>query len=322
MRAEEVHGLMEAYSKVYGAPEVLSEEVVEVDAEQLDEIAVPPKDPAAARAQSAAAAQTLRNIRNTLNPVRAIGTEMSKATERYRAAGPRDVKGRPLNQSATKPAATPAAKPAATPAAKPAAKPAATPAAKPAATPAAKPAAKPAATPAAKPAATSAAKPSTPAAPAKPAGSAMDQWAKANPKLAQAQKIRQQGGSRAEVNKVLYNKGTAPATSTPTVVKAGVDIFDLVKGYLLDEGYAESEDAAMVIMVNMSAEWKESILESCGVELEEAQEAREKPEEHEEKEKKEHDKKYGHVRGEKTPMPPRGDKRREDFEKWYAKNVR
>ena len=34
------------------------------------------------------------------------------------------------------------------------------------------------------------------------------------------------------------------------------------------------------------------------------------------------DKKYAHVRGEKTPMPPRGDKRREDFEKWYAKNVR
>jgi len=34
------------------------------------------------------------------------------------------------------------------------------------------------------------------------------------------------------------------------------------------------------------------------------------------------DKKYDRVRGEKTPMPPRGDKRREDFEKWYAKNVR
>ena len=147
-------------------------------------------------------------------------------------------------------------------------------------------------------------------------------WAKANPRLAQAEKIRKEGGSRAEVNKTLYNKGTAAAEKTPTVVKAGVDIFDLVKGYLLDEGYAESEDAAMVIMVNMSAEWKESILESCGVELDEAQEAREKPEEHEEKEKKEHEKKYGHVRGEKTPMPPRGDKRREDFEKWYAKNVR
>ena len=30
------------------------------------------------------------------------------------------------------------------------------------------------------------------------------------------------------------------------------------------------------------------------------------------------DKKYAPVRGERTPMPPRGDKRREDFEKWYA----
>ena len=34
------------------------------------------------------------------------------------------------------------------------------------------------------------------------------------------------------------------------------------------------------------------------------------------------DKKYAPVRGEKTPMPPRGNKRREDFEKWYAKNVK
>jgi hypothetical protein len=56
-------------------------------------------------------------------------------------------------------------------------------------------------------------------------------------------------------------------------------------------------------------------------ELDEAQEAREKPEKHEEKEEKENEKKYGHVRGEKTPMPPRGDKRREEFEKWYAKQM-
>ena len=33
-------------------------------------------------------------------------------------------------------------------------------------------------------------------------------------------------------------------------------------------------------------------------------------------------KKYEKVRGERTPMPPRGDKRREDFERWYAANVR
>jgi len=41
------------------------------------------------------------------------------------------------------------------------------------------------------------------------------------------------------------------------------------------------------------------------------------PEEGERKER-EANKKYERVRGERTPMPPRGNKRREDFEKWYA----
>ena len=50
----------------------------------------------------------------------------------------------------------------------------------------------------------------------------------------------------------------------------------------------------------------------------EAQAARENPEKYE----REQSKKYAPVRGERTPMPPRGDKRREDFEKWYAANVR
>jgi hypothetical protein len=40
------------------------------------------------------------------------------------------------------------------------------------------------------------------------------------------------------------------------------DPFDIVQGYLIDEGYAENETAAAVIMANMSEEWKESILES------------------------------------------------------------
>ena len=52
--------------------------------------------------------------------------------------------------------------------------------------------------------------------------------------------------------------------------------------------------------------------------MDEAQAARENPEKYE----REQSKKYAPVRGEKTPMPPRGDKRREDFEKWYAANVR
>jgi hypothetical protein len=51
--------------------------------------------------------------------------------------------------------------------------------------------------------------------------------------------------------------------------------------------------------------------------VDEAQEARNNPEKYEADQKK----KYAPVRGEKTPMPPRGDKRREDFEKWYAKQM-
>ena len=50
----------------------------------------------------------------------------------------------------------------------------------------------------------------------------------------------------------------------------------------------------------------------------EAQHARNNPEKYERKQ----DEKYAPVRGERTPMPPRGDRRREDFEKWYAANVR
>jgi len=40
-----------------------------------------------------------------------------------------------------------------------------------------------------------------------------------------------------------------------------VDMFDIIKGYLLDEGYADTEQAALAIMANMSEEWKQSIVE-------------------------------------------------------------
>jgi hypothetical protein len=41
-----------------------------------------------------------------------------------------------------------------------------------------------------------------------------------------------------------------------------VDLFDLVKGHLLDEGYADTEEAALQIMANMSEEWRETIIEA------------------------------------------------------------
>ena len=38
------------------------------------------------------------------------------------------------------------------------------------------------------------------------------------------------------------------------------DIYDIILSHLLDEGYADTQEAAEAIMVNMSEEWRESIL--------------------------------------------------------------
>jgi len=40
-----------------------------------------------------------------------------------------------------------------------------------------------------------------------------------------------------------------------------VDLYDIILSHLLDEGYAETPQAAEVIMVNMSEDWRESICE-------------------------------------------------------------
>lgn len=39
------------------------------------------------------------------------------------------------------------------------------------------------------------------------------------------------------------------------------DPFDIVMGHLIDEGYADTEEAALQIMTNMSEEWREEILD-------------------------------------------------------------
>jgi hypothetical protein len=44
-----------------------------------------------------------------------------------------------------------------------------------------------------------------------------------------------------------------------------VDVYDIVLDHLLDEGYAETEEAATVIMANMSEEWREEILDEAGM---------------------------------------------------------
>ncbi len=44
-----------------------------------------------------------------------------------------------------------------------------------------------------------------------------------------------------------------------------MEIYDIVLSHLLDEGYADTQRQAEVIMVNMSEEWRESIVEATAM---------------------------------------------------------
>ena len=61
-------------------------------------------------------------------------------------------------------------------------------------------------------------------------------------------------------------RGTTTKAEQESKIKSNkqedVDLFDLIKGHLLDEGYADTEESALVIMANMSEDWRESILEA------------------------------------------------------------
>lgn len=46
-----------------------------------------------------------------------------------------------------------------------------------------------------------------------------------------------------------------------TVNNEDTDLFDIIKGHLIDEGFADTEEAAHSIMASMSEGWKQSIVE-------------------------------------------------------------
>ena len=50
-------------------------------------------------------------------------------------------------------------------------------------------------------------------------------------------------------------------TKTAKITREETDLFDYVLEYLVSEGYADTNENALVIMANMSEEWRESILE-------------------------------------------------------------
>jgi hypothetical protein len=54
--------------------------------------------------------------------------------------------------------------------------------------------------------------------------------------------------------------GNKAARRAAALNKEQVGIYDIILSHLLDEGYAETPEAAEAIMVNMSEEWRDSII--------------------------------------------------------------
>ena len=72
-----------------------------------------------------------------------------------------------------------------------------------------------------------------------------------------------------EERKISTSKGEGGITKNPKKLRKQkalgeigeqVDIYDAILSHLLDEGYADTQEAAEAIMVNMSEDWRESIL--------------------------------------------------------------
>ena len=62
--------------------------------------------------------------------------------------------------------------------------------------------------------------------------------------------------------RLMKNAGPARVHNpSPKKVEEETDLFDYLHEYLVAEGYADTNDAAIAIMANMSEEWKQSITE-------------------------------------------------------------
>jgi hypothetical protein len=72
-----------------------------------------------------------------------------------------------------------------------------------------------------------------------------------------------QHAERAAHARIFGRKKTALTSMPPKPTKTNeaVDLYDIILSHLLDEGYADTQEAAEAIMVNMSEDWRESIVE-------------------------------------------------------------
>jgi len=58
------------------------------------------------------------------------------------------------------------------------------------------------------------------------------------------------------------NAASRRAGRDPGSFREEYDLFDIILEHLVSEGYADTNEAALVIMANMSEEWRQSILEA------------------------------------------------------------
>ena len=72
-----------------------------------------------------------------------------------------------------------------------------------------------------------------------------------------------EGGSAREIHlaRNLVKAEKSAERRSQRLNKEQVDLYDIILSHLLDEGYADTEQAAEAIMVNMSEEWRQSIVE-------------------------------------------------------------
>jgi len=66
---------------------------------------------------------------------------------------------------------------------------------------------------------------------------------------------------RTQAMRGIGKGGGFQSRSNPQRINDSYDLYDIILSHLLDEGYADTEQAAEAIMVNMSEDWRESICE-------------------------------------------------------------
>ncbi len=92
----------------------------------------------------------------------------------------------------------------------------------------------------------------------------MDTPAERKYSTSQARRNRAGGaGSEYRKGKELQARDDAKADFEKYGLPESVDLYDVVLDYLLDEGYADTEENAITIMANMSEEWIDDILDEA-----------------------------------------------------------